>query len=78
MIILGDRGEFYRNLDIACMIWVQELERDTQHSKKVELAPMCPNVKICKTVLDFGLHAVDSWFCISKFPVFRNPESGLP
>ena len=40
MIILGDREEFYVATWTACMIWVQELERDTQHSKKVELAPM--------------------------------------
>ena len=55
------------------MICVQELERNSRHDQQDGWTR--PNVRICKTVLDFGLHAVDSRFCIPKFPVFRNPDS---
>ena len=35
----------------------------------------CPNVRVCKTFLDFGLHAVEqSGFRIPKFAGFRNPN----
>ena len=55
------------------MICVQELERDSRHDQQDGWTR--PNVRICKTVLDFGLDAVDSWFCIPKFSVFRHPDS---
>ena len=52
------------------MIWVQELERDTRHDQQDGWTR--PNVRICKTVLDFGLHAV------VRSSVFRNfPYSGI-